>query len=129
MILFRPLSIFIGLSLIVTGGFAQSRKQRRVAQVAESAKAGNVPGGVALDTALPYQMAYNAVRNHHKRRAYSIKSADRDVGQIVTAMTITGGYTQTGTRVQVTLLKENETKTSLRVTVTQQKRKRLLQTE
>ena len=44
-------------------------------------------------------------------------------------MTITGGYSQTGTRVQVTLIKDTDTATTVKVAVTEQKWKKLLQTE
>src|ERR1035438_5927812 len=38
-------------------------------------------------------------------------------------------HSQTGTRVQITCIKDNDAQTSIRVAVTQQKRKKLLQTE
>ena len=42
---------------------------------------------------------------------------------------VTGGYSQTGTRVYVTLIKDTEKTTTVKVAVAEQKRKKLLQTE
>jgi hypothetical protein len=78
---------------------------------------------------MPYDKAYEAILNHLKRHEYTIDSANKETGQIVTAMTISGGYSQTGTRVYVTLIKDSETSTTIRVAVSEQKRKKLLQTE
>ena len=44
-------------------------------------------------------------------------------------MAIKGGYSQTGTRVYVVLIKETDTTTTVKVAVSEQKRKKLLQTE
>jgi hypothetical protein len=44
-------------------------------------------------------------------------------------MQITGGYSQTGTRTIVNFIKDSDTQTTVRVAVTKQKRKKLLQTE
>jgi len=44
-------------------------------------------------------------------------------------MTVSGGWRQTGTRTQITLIKENDTTTQVRVVVTEQKRFKMLQTE
>ena len=44
-------------------------------------------------------------------------------------MDITGGYRQTGMRVQVTCIEDSDTQTSVRVVVTEQHRTKLLQTE
>ena len=44
-------------------------------------------------------------------------------------MEITGGYSQTGTRIQITLIKQNVTETTVRVAVTNQKRKKALKAE
>src|SRR5690349_8759740 len=52
----------------------------------------------------------------------------KDAGQIVTAMEIAGGYSQAGTRIIVTLIKDNGSQTRIRV-VPKQKRKKLLHTE
>ena len=107
----------------------QSRHERREARLAESAQPKGVAGGVTLSSSLPLASAYDTVLNSLKREGRVIDSADREIGQIITAMEITGRFSQTGTRLQITFIKEGESKTSIRVAVTQQKRKKLLQTE
>ncbi len=67
--------------------------------------------------------------NYLKRQGYTIDSASAETGKIITAIDITGRYTQTGTRVQIICIKDGDTQTSVRVLVTEQKRKKLLQTE
>jgi hypothetical protein len=78
---------------------------------------------------VPYDKAYDDALNYLKRQSYTIDSADKETGQIITAMDITGKHSQTGTRVQITCIKDNDAQTSIRVAVTEQKRKKLLQTE
>ena len=95
----------------------------------EPATARHVEGGVTFSTALPVEKCFNATLNFLKRHDYAIDSVDRDAGQIATALDVKGGYSQTGTRVLITLIKDSDTQTSVRVTVTRQKRKKLLQTE
>jgi hypothetical protein len=105
------------------------RHAKKDAAIDESAQPKNVKGGTTFQAAVPYDRAYDAVLNHLKRQGYAIESAGKDTGQIITAMDIKGGYSQTGTRVQVTCIKDSDTQTSIRVAVTEQKRKKLLQTE
>ncbi len=111
-----------------TCAYAQ-RHARKEANIAESAEPRNVKGGTTFQAAAPYDKAYDAVLNYLKRQGYTIDSAGKDTGQIITAMDTSGRYTQTGTRVEVTCIKDSDTQTSVRVAVTEQKRKKLLQTE
>jgi len=122
-------SSIVAVLLLTPTALGQSRRQRREARVAESAQIRNVPGGVTFQNPGPFNKTYDITLNHLKRQGYTIDSADKDVGQIITAMDIKGGYSQTGTRIQVTLIKDSDTQTTVRVAVTQQKRKKLLQTE
>ena len=62
------------------------------------------------------------VLEYLKKQGYTIESADKNVGQIITTMDIKGGFTQTGTKVQVTLIRDNDTQTTVRVAVTTQRR-------
>jgi ABC-type Na+ efflux pump permease subunit len=107
----------------------QGRHEKREKKLEESAKPTSVSGGVTFQANVSYDKAYDTVLNYLKRQDYTIDSASKETGQIVTAITITGGYSQTGTRVYVTLIKDNETSTTLKVAVSEQKRKKLLQTE
>ena len=88
-----------------------------------------VSGGVKIQIAKSYEETYEKTLNYLKKSDYSIESADKDTGQIVTAMSIKGGYTQTGTRVHAIFIKDSDTVTTVRIVVTDQKRKKLLQTE
>lgn len=105
------------------------RKQRREAQVAESAKPRSAPGGVTFEVSLGYDAAYDGALNYLKRQGHTLESAGRDTGQLITAMVVKGIYRQTGTRLQVTLIKESAEKTTVRVAVVQHKRSKALQTE
>lgn len=108
---------------------AQGRKAKREARNTESEKPKNVAGGVTFQVVKPFEATYEATLNYLKREGHTIDSADKDIGQIITAIDIKGGYSQTGTRVQLTLIKDKEAQTTVRVAVTKQKRKKALQTE
>ncbi len=107
----------------------QGRHEKRERKLEESAKPKSVSGGVTFQTNMSYDKAYDAVLSYLKRQDYTIDSAGKETGQIVTAIAITGGYSQTGTRVYATLIKDSETSTTIKVIVSEQKRKKLLQTE
>jgi hypothetical protein len=118
-----------GLALVTQPLTAQSRHDRKAEEAADSAAPRNVPGGVTLQNPTPIDKTFEIVVNELKREGHSIDRADKDAGQIITAMEITGGYSQTGTRIIVTLIKDNDNQTTVRVVVSKQKRKKLLQTE
>jgi hypothetical protein len=107
----------------------QSRTEKRQAKITESAKPKSVSGGVRLEVPKSYEAAYETVLNWVKRSDYTLDSADKDSGQIITAMTVKGGFTQTGTRLLFTIIKDSATASTVKVAVTEQKRKKLLQTE
>lgn len=111
-----------------TNSFAQ-RQARREARIEESAQPRNVKGGITFQTSVPYDKAYDGALTYLKRQGYTIETAGKETGQIITAMDVKGGYSQTGTRVQVTCIKDSDTQTSMRVLVTDQKRKKALQAE
>ncbi len=117
------------VALAVVHPSAQSRRERKAAVAEESAKVKSVAGGIKFQVQKPYDAAYDTILNFLKRADYNIDTANKEVGQLVTAMTIAGGYSQTGTRVQVTLIKDTDAATTVKVAVTEQKRKKLLQTE
>jgi hypothetical protein len=107
----------------------QGRHEKREAKLEESAKPKSVAGGTTFEVDVAYDKAYDTILNYLKKQDYTIDSASKETGQIVTAIVVKGGYSQTGTRVYVTLIKESETKTTIKVAVSEQKRKKLLQTE
>lgn len=123
------LALLVLVVLTQSDLLSQSRRERRNARTAESAQPKNVSGGVTFQQQATFERAYEVILNHLKRKGYTIDSADKDVGQIITAMDIKGGYSQTGTRIQITLIKDNDTETTVRVAVTNQKRKKALQVE
>ncbi len=129
----RSKTLSVGLAILFLSTFDPAahaqRHQRREAKLAESAEPKSVKGGVAFQVAVTYDKAYDSVVNHLKRQGYTIDVSGKETGQIITGMDIKGKYTQTGTRVQITCIKDNDTQTSIRVAVTEQKRKKLLQTE
>jgi hypothetical protein len=88
-----------------------------------------VAGGVTFQSPISVEKTFDALVNELKREGHDIDRADRDAGQIITAMEITGGYSQTGTRIIVTLIKDSESQATVRVVMAKQKRKKLLQTE
>src|SRR5271166_3952564 len=112
------------LTLTVQPLAAQSRKERKAQEAADSASPKNVAGGVTFQNPTPMDKTFEVVVNELKREGHSIDRADKDAGQIITAMEITGGYSQTGTRIIVTLIKDNDNQTSIRVVVGKQKRKK-----
>ena len=123
------LASFLILVLLCPGAFAQSRKEKKEQKLEESAKPKSAPGGVKFQVQKSYQDSYDALLNWAKRADYTIDKADKETGQIITAMAVTGGYSQTGTRVFLTLIKDSESATTVKVAVSEQKRKKLLQTE
>jgi hypothetical protein len=126
----RKLILFLlVLTLSTSGGSAQSRKEKKAAKVTESAKPKSVPSGIKLPVSKSYADTYDFVLNWIKKADYTIESADRDNGLITTAITVAGGYSQTGSRVMLTLIKESDAMTTVKVVVTEQKRKKLLVTE
>jgi len=119
------LLLIVFIPAVVFAGFKEKKEQK----LADSAEIKNVSGGVTFQSQVAINSAYDIVLNHLKRQGLTIDSADKEVGQIVTAMDITGGYSQTGKRVYVTFIKDNDTQTTLRVAVSEQKRKKLLSVE
>src|SRR5258708_5875654 len=103
--------------------------EKKEARIAASEKPQNVHGGATFQVSTTYGSVYAAILNHLKREGYSIDSASAETGQITTALEIKGGYRQTGTRIQVTCIKDADTQTTVRVLVTDQHRTKLLQTE
>lgn len=111
----------------LSGG--QGRAERKQAQAEESAKPKAVSGGVTFQRNAPYDKTFEDVLNFLKKQGYGIDSASKDAGTIFTEISIKGGWKQTGTRVNVTLIKDSDTATSVRVAVTEQKRYKAAQTE
>lgn len=118
-------AIFAVAAVTGSAQFHEKKEQR----IAASEEPQNVKGGAVVRLPVPYDNAYGSALNFLKREGYTIDSASAESGQIITAIDIKGGYRQTGTRVRVTCIKENDNETTIRVVVSEQHRTKLLQTE
>jgi len=116
-------------SILTLSAFAESRSERRERENAESAKAVKVPGGTTLALDLAFADAFPAIVRTLQKADYTIESASKDAGSIVTQLVVAGSYRQTGTRAQITVIDEGNGKTTVKVAVTTQKRYNGLQTE
>lgn len=105
------------------------RHERDAEKVAESGQVRSVTGGTTIAISGSYDSVFDALVTYLKRNGLTIDSASRDAGQIATAMEISGGWRQTGTRKVLSLIKESADKTSVRVAITSQKRYKALQVE
>ncbi len=85
--------------------------------------------GVTINLSGSYDRAFETVLNFLKKQGNTIDAAAKETGQITTAITISGGYRQTGSRVQITFIKEGENSVTMRVAVVEQKRYKALKTE
>lgn len=123
---------FAFLLVLPTDTIAQSsRRERKAAAQREAEKPRPVKGGELLEIARSYDETYNQILDYFKRNDYLIEVADREIGQIFTAFEITRDpkkkARQIGTRVLVTLFRENDSSTTVKVAVTTQTRiKRLM---
>lgn len=126
----RAVALAAALALFLPApGSAFGRKERKAAALEESAKPRPVRGGEMFEAALAYEDAFQHILNYFKKNDYVIDEADGEIGQIFTGIEIAGKRRQTGTRVQVTLIKEADTATTVKLAVTKQKRYKVLQTE
>lgn len=126
----RLFSIGLLFSILVLSHpiFAQSHEKKE-ANLEQSGKPQAVSGGVKTQVAKPFAEVYEKALNYLKKADYTIDSADRDAGQIITTIVVTGGYRQTGTRIYVVFIKDSDSENTVRVAVTEQKRYKALQTE
>jgi uncharacterized lipoprotein len=115
--------------LILAGSLHAQRAERDAKKVAESEQVQSVSGGTTFQLSGPYDVVFDTLVNYLKRNDLTLESASRDAGQIATAMEITGGWKQTGKHTVISILKDSPGQTSVRVTITVQKRYKGLQTE
>lgn len=120
--------VFFACPFMLDSLMAQ-RHERKQAELERSAQARPVEGGITFQIAVLLDKCFEAVVDIFKRDGHEIESANKDAGTIVTAMEIAGKHSQTGTRYHVKFFKDSDTVSSIRVAVTVQKRKKLLQTE
>jgi hypothetical protein len=81
--------------------------------------------GESLKVTIAYERVYDASLNVLKRLDQTIESASKETGQIVTAMVWGGGNflgIQTGKQVKITVFKDSDTESTIRVVATTTKR-------
>ncbi|HLN80597.1 MAG TPA: hypothetical protein VK392_05345 [Thermoanaerobaculia bacterium] len=82
-----------------------------------------VSGGESFQIEVPYDKAYDTCLNVLKRLDKTIESASKETGQILTMMDIgEGGFVQTGKQIKITVIKDTDTQSTIRVLATVQKR-------
>ncbi|MDT7540587.1 MAG: hypothetical protein QOE33_491 [Acidobacteriota bacterium] len=88
-----------------------------------SPKADDGPGAVSFQTTASYDWAYEAALDTVKRAGYTIESASKETGQIKTAMAIEHGAVDIGRFVVVTVIKEMNATSTIRVEAYKQGRR------
>jgi hypothetical protein len=125
----KTFASFLSMGLVALVLISPSVFASNAQAVADSAKPIAVKGGEKFMVPLSYGAAFDAVVNALKKADNEVVLADRDAGLIATEIEITGGWHQTGTRQVVSLIKDKDTQTIVKVVVTVQKRYKALQVE
>jgi hypothetical protein len=97
-----------------------SRKQ---AGLMDPPKVSDVSGSVSFQTTVPYDRAYEVALDAVKRAGYTIESASKETGQIKTELAVEHGGVDIGRAVVVTVIKEADTTTTIRVEAYKQGRR------
>ena len=114
---------------LLTAPVRASSHDEREAAIAESGKARSVPGAEKFTLEMPSDKVFAAIVTALQKADYEIADANKDGGFISTALVVTGGWRQTGTRVVVTVIRDSDTASIVKVVVTEQKRYKAIQTE
>ena len=123
-------SVFFFLATLTSNTYGQSRSERKQQLIEESGKVKSVKGGgQVINVDLAYDDVYEKLLNFLKKKDETIELANRETGQIASAISIEGGWKQTGTRAQFTLIKEAEKSTTVKVQMTEMQRYKALQVE
>ena len=113
---------------------AQNRRERREARVTESGKPQKLTGGVTFQAAMSPGDSFDAAVKYLQLQSLTLdESSRKDLGQIISDMEIVdvGGFRNNnrGYRTYITLIRENDNLTTVRVIVSEQKRTKHLQAE
>lgn len=117
--------VFVGFTASLEAQGLHARIQARKAE-AEKPKA--VKNAAEIQLQKSYQASYEDVLNWMKKSDFSVDFANSNKDNGIVASTIEvvkGGYSQTGRRLSVMLVKISDTETALRVAVTDHNRKKL----
>lgn len=115
-------------ALFTSPAFAGFHSDRMQA-IADSSKPVAVPGGVAFDVPQGYDATFRSVVTALKKENKEIAEAKKDAGTIATEIVVSGHWRQTGVRTVVSLIDGGAHQTTVKVSVTMQKRYKALQTE
>jgi hypothetical protein len=117
----RSTLLWLGLALAICGVMQPLYGGEQSGKVVDASQP-DTAGSVTFTDSSGVDKVFAVVLEYLKKQGYTIDSADKNVGQIITAMDIKGGFTQTGTTVQVTLIRDSDTQTTVRVAVKTQRR-------
>ena len=126
----------MALFVTITGilAQAQSRKEKDEARLAQSEKPRDVPGGVSFLVKMPADKAFDAAVRYFQTHGIALdESPKKELGQLTAAMRIVdvGGFRNINKeyRTYVTLIRDGDSTTTVRVKVTEQQRTKHLQAE
>ncbi len=91
------------------------------AQKNQEEKTKAVFGDETFVSNLAFEKIFDKVVEYLKIQGETIETADKNIGQIITALDVSGSvwFTQTNKKIQITLIKQNEQNTLIRVWVTE----------
>ena len=128
----RSLIFFVVLGVFSSITFAQGLHAKIEARKKEAEKPKPLAGGIKFQVPKSFDETYEKVVNWVNHEDYTIdpEQTRKEIGQIFTAVAQTkGGYTQSGNRLRITVIKDNETTTTIKVIVEDLKRKKLFAAE
>ncbi len=123
------LAAIAALAIEPTTVWGGALSDRREAVISESSQPRVVGGTERFAVALPYEKTFEAVVTALKTSDNEVSDANKDAGLIATAIAVTGGWRQTGTRTVVSVIRDTDGSSIVKVVVTEQKRFKALQTE
>jgi len=120
---------FVVLTFVFVGTVGVAQAQGFLAkQRAESEKVKEVKGGAKILVLLSAQETYDSLLTWVKRADYSLDSSEtsKDNGVIVTALAVDPKDKGKATRTVLTVIKDSETQTTVKVVVYRQKRRTMM---
>ena len=128
------LTLFLTLGVLSIPVFGQGgfhdRVTKRRADAEKAEKSKPVAGAMSFTVEKAYQETFDLVVNQLKKEGFTIEDANTVTGQIATPIEESkGGYSQKGTRVSVSLIKESAAATTVKVVVAEFSRKKLFAAE
>jgi hypothetical protein len=128
----RSLVVFCLVVGVATAVQAQGLHDKIQARKKEAQKPKALAGAVTFQVPRGFDDAFEKAVGWVNHQDYAIDSGEtrKEIGQIVTAVAQTGsGYNQTGRRLRITVIKDDDKTTTLKVIVEDLKRKKLFGAE